>query len=566
MAIGMAPAKWEVAAGRPFVGSSGKMFDEALASAKQHRAAVFVTNLIDFYIDDNDIFSVPEDILEQQFKRVFAEIERVKPNILMILGGDTLCLLQEGYCGPKGSKQQKKMAAKWGITKWRGSLLELTLPSGRTQKCIAMMHPAAILRGLWKWHPIFKYIDVPRAVTQSLSPQLILKSREAILGTSFQTAKDGLREARSKEWVSIDYEGYEFLTCLGFGWSDTSAMCIPITAVGKPAFWTISQEAEIWELWCQLLEDIRVKKIAQNSPYEIVQSWKMGMHPRNIGFDTMHGHHCLYPDFGGVTDEWTGAKRNIGNPGHGLAFQVSQYCEGAPFYKDDGRHWRPELGQELFWQYNCKDVFYTYDIAMKQITELKELGLWDTYTRMYRDQTLNACAIEWDGVAIDAERREEARASLQAEIQQEREVALAGTPYQEIITKVSKKGEKAKAGVLNIASPKQMQEFIYKVRKYPIKLNKETKRPTTDADTLALFALKYNDTALQSILRMKEIQDEINDVIDQKLDPRGRIHCHVKLGGTNGTRWSTTKSILGNGTNLQNIRRVGVARSLFLPT
>jgi uracil-DNA glycosylase family 4 len=544
-AIGMSPQKWELADGIPFTGPSGKIFNEALAAHKFHRQSTFVTNMCNFFIDDNDLYSVPKEIMDQQRTRIYAELEQVKPNILLIMGGDTLWFL----------------TGKQGIQKWRGSIFELQCPSGRKQKCVAAMHPAAFIRGQWKWLPIYKYIDVQRAVTQSSFPEIKLTERQAIVGPSFRIANDYLRETNEKEWVSIDYEGRSHITCLGVGWSGTQALCVPLNRVGSSNYWTPQEEVKLWKLWCDLLENPKVKKIAQNAAYEWIKSWLYGIYPNPLGMDTMHMHHCLYPDFGGVTDEWSKRKRDIDNPGHGLALITSQYTD-QPFYKDDGRHWLPEHGEEAFWRYNCLDVMVTFESAMKMKSELQTVDLWDTYQQQYVDVFEDALRMEWNGIAIDVARRDAVRIEMQGELFKMGQELKSATGYDRVITKSEGKHTD---NVLNLASPKQMQHFLYEERKYKVKLHRKTGKITVDKDTLQALAIKHDDGALKTIIKMKQIQDLMNDVIDARLDDNNRIHCHHKLGGTNGTRWSTTESILGTGTNLQNLPRQGVARSLFLP-
>jgi len=558
----MAPAKQEIANGIPFVGPSGKIFNEALTSAKVGRTQVYVTNLVEFFVDDNDLYAIPKEILEAERQRVFQELDEVKPNCLLVMGAQTLVLLMEGYVGPFKSRTQKWASSKWSITKWRGSIFEIACPSGRKQKCVAAMHPASFIRGQWKWLPIFKYIDVPRAVTQSLSPAMSLTPRQAIVGPSFKTAREYLLEANEQEEVSIDYEGRSHITCLGVGWSATEALCVPLSRVGSSRYWTLEEEAALWKLWCALLQNPKVKKIAQNASYEWIKSWIYGIYPTPLGMDTMHMHHCLYPDFGGVFDEWSKRKRDIDNPGHGLAFIVSQYTD-QPFYKDEGRHWRPEFGEEVFWRYNALDVMVTYECAMKMRTELQTTDLWQTYVEQYLEQFEHTLYMEWQGVLIDIARRAAARDDTLASIDTLRK-ELRTMIGLEVITKAPK-GAKPRPGVLNLASPQQLQHFLYKVKRYAPRLNRQTGKPTGDKDTLQMLATKHADPTLHKFIKMKQLQDLINDVLEQPLDEQNHIHCHYKIGGTNGTRLSSSESILGSGANLQNLPRQGIARSLFLP-
>lgn len=555
----MAPAKNEIINGVPFVGPSGRIFNEALAASKVSRHSVFVTNLCNFYIDDNDLYSVPESILETERQRVFRELDEVKPNCLLIMGAQTLVLLMEGYVGPFGSKSQRASATKWGITKWRGSILDFLTPSGRRQKCVVAHHPAGFIRGQWKWLWPYKYTDVKRAVTQSLFPEMKLDKREAIVGPSFKQAAEWLHMANEQEWVAIDYEGRSHITCLGSSWTASQAMCIPLSRVGSPSYWSVAEEIQIWRLWNSLLTNSKVKKIAQNASFEWFKSWLYGIYPTPLGLDTMHSHHCLYPDFGGATDEWAGRKRDIDNPGHGLAFITSQYTD-QPFYKDDGRHWLPEHGEIKFWQYNALDCMVTYEAAMKMKIELEETGLWPVYIEKYHGEFEPSLRMEWDGVLIDVDKRTNAGTQMLQEMSEISRELEAEIGYK-VVAKAVRKG-KPPAGTLNLASSKQMQAFLAK-RGHKPRLHKKTGRPTVDADTLRMLAPK--DPIIWKMLKLKQIQDLKNDVIDQELDESNRIHCHNKIGGTNGTRWSSTKSILGSGTNLQNLPRQGVARSLFLP-
>lgn len=541
----MSPQKWELADKRPFTGPSGRIFDAALANAKVSRHNVFVTNLVEFFVDDNDLYSIPREILEAERQRVFAELDAVKPNCLLVMGGDTLDLL----------------AHKGGIVNWRGSIFELSLPSSRTQKCVAAWHPAAFLRGQWKWLPLYKYVDVPRAVAQSKFPEMRLTPRNAIIQPRFADVIEYLQEARNHGYVAIDYEGRGHISCMGVGWSPNESMCIPLSSVGSPCFWSLAEEAAIWKAWRDLLES-GVGIIAQNSPFEWIKSWLYGIHPKTLGFDTMHGHHCLYPDFGGITDEWLKRKRDIDNPGHGLALLCSQYTD-QPFYKDEGRHWRPELGVHRFWQYNCLDVMIAYEVAMREIEELYSVGLWDTYCEQYRDLMPIMCTMEWFGVEMDVPLRDAAGAEMLAQISTIAERIRAETGLR-VVTKYAHKGQKPQAGILNLASPKQMREFLYAQRGYKPRRHPKSGKITTDKDTLQALAIKHGDRVLLDIIEMREIQDLKSDIIDQPLR-NGRMHCHYKLGGTNGTRRSSSESILGTGTNLQNIPRQGIARRLFLP-
>jgi DNA polymerase I-like protein with 3'-5' exonuclease and polymerase domains len=261
----------------------------------------------------------------------------------------------------------------------------------------------------------------------------------------------------------------------------------------------------------------------------------------------MTAHHCLYPDWGNVYGAWGVKTGGYDEPGHSLAFMTSQYTR-TPYYKDDGRNWRPDLGDHALWRYNCMDVIKTHEIAVKQHAELVKDDLWDCYQKYYIRSFPHALRMEWDGTPINV--------TLRAEVKRQRE-EQADTLEKEITAMVGYP--------LNVRSVKQKKEFLYEHRGYTERYNRKTRSISTDRETLEFFARTKQDPVLLKIIELQKIHDEISDVLSTPLDEFNYTHCHFKQGGTDGGRWSSTRSIFGSGTNLQNIPRGGVARQLFLP-
>src|SRR5439155_21159123 len=174
--------------------------------------------------------------------------------------------------------------------------------------------------------------------------------------------------------------------------------------------------------------------------------------------------------------------------------------------------------------YNALDVMVTYESAMKMMNELRSCGLWDTYVENYLGCFEPALRMEWYGTPIDTVRRAEARVTLVNEVN-EMQRELQDIIKMRVITKVEKKGDKPQAYTLNLASSKQMQAF-FTARGYKIPVHRKTGRPSLDKDALGKLAVKHNDSAIKLMLRMKQVQDLINDVIDQPLDANNNIHCH----------------------------------------
>jgi DNA polymerase I-like protein with 3'-5' exonuclease and polymerase domains len=255
-------------------------------------------------------------------------------------------------------------------------------------------------------------------------------------------------------------------------------------------------------------------------------------------------HHCLYPDWGTAEDYFR--KKKMDEPGHGLAFINSQYTR-SPYYKDDGKFWSPEFGDHQFWIYNCMDAMVTFESAMKMMQEAQDENLWDFYQTQYIRPFYSAVRAEWFGTGVDAEGKETAKAAFRERAEElQRDInGIVGFP-------------------MNVNSPKVIAEFLYKTRRYQVKLKHGTGKPTADKDTLRYFAEKHSDPVLLKILELRHTLDVISDFLEQPLDANGNIHTHYRIGGTDGLRWASSKSILGNVVNFQNLPREGITRRLFV--
>lgn len=541
--VGMAPSKHELAEDKPFVGPSGRILNAALAANGVSRSDVYVTNVLEFEIPSGaSIFDIPSTILQNEIDRLNHELRAVGPNCVLVCGNDVL----RAFLGLSS------------IQSWRGSILPSKQIAGL--KCVATVHPSWIIRGMFKWESVFAYIDVKRAIEQSAFPEIRPPKRDALTGPSFRTAMDYIEECNKHDYVTFDIETAWWakdrmgeIACVGLGFREDQALCIPLIRGGGAPYWSDNEEARIWRALANLLQNRDVGKIAQNASFEWIYFWSHKIYPTPLFIDTMLLHHCLYPDFGAAQQEW-GLKRKFDEPGHGLAFITSHYTE-EPYYKDDGRLWDPRQGDHKFWGYNCKDVMVTYEVAFKMMAEAKDEGVWDYYKQHYIRTFPHYCRMEWAGLQIDIELRNK-----------------AGIEMQNRIDELQHNINSTLGWKLNVNSPKDMARLLYTERKYQpkMKYNKQTKKKSITADKWALqaFAAKNpDDQILLWIMELRQVKDLKADVVDQKLHSDGRMHTHYNLGGTDGARSSSGRSILGTGTNLQNIpvRTTKVARRLFLP-
>lgn len=529
--VGMGPATEEVARGKPFVGPAGRVLNNALAKLGVERDSVYVTNVTETPLPPgSSLHSLPH--LRGELARLRQELETLRPNVVVPLGEEPLYFLCNIH----------------NILKWRGSILPSTLTPGL--KCVPSVHPAWILRGMDKWEAVFTHIDLKRAIEESDFPEIVLPKRDAITGPSFSTVIEYIRECKKHDVLSVDIEvgyytrqGVGEINCIGVGFTPGQALCIPLIRVGRTNYWTEVEEAAIWRALAELLEDPTIKKYGQNLSFDWTYFWLHKIYPAFTYVDTMLLHHCLYPDFGATEDVW-GRRKVMDEPGHGLAFINSQYTK-TPYYKDDRQQFK---GDHQLWEYNCKDVMVTLDVGLQMEVEAREEGLWDFYQNYYVKVLPHTMRIEWYGIGVDTKKRELASRELC-----KREVELQN------------KVDQTLGWHLNVNSPKQIHRLLYEEKGYQTKRNRKTGRPTADKTTLSYFADKYQDQLLLWVQELRQVMDLRSDIIDQPLGVDERMHTHYKIGGTDSGRWSSTKSILGTGTNLQNIPRDGIARELFLP-
>lgn len=195
MIIGEAPGEEEVRQGMPFVGSSGQELSRMLQEAGITRSLCFITNVIrerppandiDNFIAKNKSSVTPDhrSVRDKMVKRPVwegieltqREIELVRPNVIIALGNVSMWAL----------------TGKWGVTSWRGSLLECDLPLGigYQPKVIPAYHPAAILRQ-WSQRQILVH-DLRRAAVHAKTRELVRRDYATITAPDFQTAVNHL--------------------------------------------------------------------------------------------------------------------------------------------------------------------------------------------------------------------------------------------------------------------------------------------------------------------------------------------------------------------------------------
>jgi DNA polymerase len=360
MLVGEAWGADEARAGKPFVGVSGMELDRMLHEVGIMRSECYVSNVVNAQPAGNDIRAwIPltkreitpdcvrfrdrmvKPIIVEGYRSLLKEIALVKPTLIVALGNTSLYAL----------------TGRWGIVKWRGSQLtqnaadlidEIQNPP---PKVIPTYHPAAILRQ-WDWRAI-ALNDLRRAKREAQTVSYRLPQWTFIIRPSLVQALGTLgalyeRCQARPTLLSFDLETRAgHIACAGIAWDKENALCLPFMAVSSPeGYWAPEEEALVLEALYAVLYHPNARVLGQNLLYDAQYTWKWWHFVPRITFDTMVAHHTAFPGLPKALD-----------------FQSSMYASFHRYWKDDGKEWKPEYGEEQFWRYNCEDAVRTFEIA-----------------------------------------------------------------------------------------------------------------------------------------------------------------------------------------------------------
>lgn len=594
MLVGEAPGETEVKEGRPFAGMSGRILDGLLRDAGIVREQCYITNVIKWRPHGND------------FGTLYTDSARTKPTLDLSNGVDDLtreCLsISPHIIVALGGEALRALTGRRSISDWRGSVI----PGPNGIKTIGTFHPAAIARE-WKFRPA-ALADFQRVLRESTFPEIRVRPRTyAIIGEPFNAGriessssaeddtgssthelrggiqsgqgdvtpgrvggdstesipptsaagyaahggdagcantntrlqeiiKELKRIREEAKYVAFDIEtsyraeqaqikSIAFAPDNRLDW----AICIPFIFKGS-TYWSPEEEVLLWKEIRELLTDERVGKIAHNGSYDIEFIERVsGFRVRPYVFDTMLAAHALYLELPKA-----------------LAFWVSVMTDH-PFYKD----MIDTNDATEFFKYNAIDACLTMEIATKFMAQLHKEGRWEFYQDFLHALWEPLMEMQQLGVKFDYLKRNSVKKR-----------------YQEEIAVLQKKLDAAVGHPLNVNSPKQMKEWLYKelALKEKTKKRKSTGTTTVAADDEALQELyeESKNEAIQTVIKIREKSKILGTYLDVTLDEDKRIRCSYLITGTETGRLSSRTTARGTGTNLQNVPP-GVIKTLFVP-
>jgi len=504
----------EAAMKMPMVGPAGRLLWDCLAGYGITRTNVYTTNVckrkitISHKSDARIPIKKPE--LEHWEGLLDWELDQL-PNLkyVLILGNIAL----------KALLNERK------ISLWRGSVIKAVVGRSRREvKVIVNYNPAAIL---WSksLEPIYKF-DMKKLDMVMKGTFREHKIKENINPT-FKEALEWIDYfEHTKEPIAFDIETLSGETaCVGFADDPHEGYCINFRDTNSNRY-ELREDREIYRALQRLFTASDRKFIAQSGSFD---SYWLGYKDRiyvpNIWFDTLLGHHTLYPQMP-----------------HKLGFLTSQYTTH-PYYKDEGKTWKEGGDIDQFWRYNVKDCAITKAV---QIAELKELKAQEM-DKFFFDHVMHLLPylvrMTVGGIKADVALKDKLAEDLGEElVEREKE-------FQEAVRVCTGNQELT----INPRSSPQLSDLFYTTLGLigrgtsTNKANRERMRAHPRTSPEAVNMLNILD-------KYKQEHKFHSTYVSSTIDSDGRFRCEWKQFGTQQApgRLSSSEVMWGSGTNLQN--------------
>ena len=508
--VGEQPGRSEVLTRKPFVGPAGKELNGCLSSAGISRFECYLTNVIKDldlplanYIKFNSkgVGTYSPDGKEY-LEILREELDKCSAKIIIAIGNVSLFALTSRY----------------GITKWRGSLLDSTLLPGR--KVIPIIHPATVIP------PKNVYLnrrliinDLMKADRESKSEGSEVVRRNIQIGPSFYDSLSFLNLCydlgKKGGVIDFDIEVYNnYTSCISFAHSPVDAISIPFVD-SHGDYFTVEQESEIWRAIALILEDRSIIKRGQNLGFDSTALLsQFGIKTHNI-IDTMVAQKILSPDYPA-----------------GLDFIASIHTD-IPYYKAEGKRWFKVGGLwETLWHYNAMDSITCADAYVSQLKALeKQDNMGTFYAQCDIIEPLVYMMVR--GMKVDT-----------------KGMLIAKTDMDENVITLQKRLDELAGQPLNANSSAQLVWYFYDHLGHKPYLKKG--KVTTDDTALTRLLRKGVKEAkiVKEIRTLRKLSSTYTDL--DKVDADGRIRCSYNPVGTVTGRISSSKNIYGTGMNMQN--------------
>lgn len=371
--IGSYPGQYEEQMKMPMVGPAGRLLWDRMREIGIQRNQCYVTNVCKKTVqgakDDEKVPIAREELAhwEGLLDWELDQLDNVR--YVVVLGALALHAITGDF----------------GITKWRGSILDVSLGrSKRTVKAFLTFNPAAMLHeSRWEGTYKFDFAKFGMVLAGTFKPYVIKHH----INPSFTEAIRWIDKMQDeKEPISFDIETIANETaCIGLANEGHEGTCISFRTQ-KSNTYSASEEIQVRTRLSELFTDPTCRLIAQNGNFDSYWLWyKDRIRVRSVWFDTLLAHHTLYPRLP-----------------HNLGFLTAQYTTH-PYYKDEGKDWKEKDNIDQFWDYNVKDACITWACHKALLRELEQQKLDQFFFRHVMRLQPHLVSMTVGGVLIDHE-------------------------------------------------------------------------------------------------------------------------------------------------------------------
>lgn len=526
--VGEAPGVQEELKHRPFVGPAGQLLDQLLGQAGIIRGACYLTNIMKVRPPKNDFSTFwldrkqtqPTEQLIDGVANLMAELHMLQSlRVIIVLGRQPMYIL----------------TGMDGISKWRGSNLNIQVPSFllssmemRGGQVIPTFHPSFCLRQ-WAVIPLVVH-DLRRAkelVTQASGKpkELIPYPTEREINLSLERFSD------LKCDISTDIEcANAMISRISFTDSSKYAVSVPFYNIETEK--VIGGNKWVWVRLKALLDVENAPIIGQNFSFDMAWLWKkQGIDIQNLVHDTMIAQHVILPGLPSFLKPLS------------LAMLTSLYTD-EPYYKDEGKILEGRKpSDEQYGIYSARDAAVTFEVYQEQLENKKFQKRKDVFNF---EMELVRGPIKYmmrTGMLVDTEAQEHMRLRAKKELECLSLLVSSEVGYD-----------------INLKSPKQLSNLLFNEMRLKGGVSK-----TTNEDALKILKAKYSDLELLDyILQHRGIEQVKKNILSAQVDDDSRMRCSYSPT-TNTGRFKSSKNPFFTGTNMQNIPRDKNIRAIFKP-
>ena len=566
MLVGEAPGAEEDRLKKTFIGPAGQLLNTLLAEAGLSRDNIFVTNVYRFRPPGNR--TPTDDEIEAHVPFLVAEISRVKPKVIVLLGGTAYKAFIGGNLGITKAR---------GVQHWCEEFDCTVIPT---------YHPSYLLHSPGDTR-IREQLVSDLLLARECSgandpaPKPVRVDNGAKYPTDYKLVKtveefkELMVEVNKAETVEFDLEttGLDVdkhrIMCVALSYKEFSGRVVPVYVNGKD--WWGGQQAWVWGELKKFFES-QVPKCAHLGSFDIPFLRAAGIMVENYSYDTLLMHYLLdenarshglkelaleYTDLGEYDSALELCKTELVEKKKARIKELTKKAKTG--LEEAERHelaglkaMKPSeidfalIPFDVLWPYACGDVDATGRLRRKFFAMIEEQGIMPAFRRIIMPAQVTICDMEWNGIKIDLKKLRAIRAEYEA-IAADITKQLQAHPVTDEAKRVLEKDE------INYGSPVQLRAILFDILK--LKPVKETKtgNASTDESTLKELAKVHEIPKLITQLRSYEhLVSAYGEGFESAIRKDGRIHSKFLLHGTEIGRLSS------RGPNLQNIPRAEV--------